>query len=108
MGLPGPQLRPDPVRVRVDQVSTVVGTTITEGQAIQIAGAGGAITLMEDAIQNLEAMRLDEDDLAAIRCMPTDWRIRVTGRLIELAESLRESLLELDGAVLGLTGGKRS
>lgn len=87
-------------------MTEVVGTTITEAQAAAIASVGGALTLTEDAVQNLAAMRLDDDDLDAIRCMPRDWRLRVTGRLIELTESARESVRVLDAALLGLTGGR--
>lgn len=85
---------------------TKVGTTITEDQAIAIAALGGVVTLIEDAVQNLEDMRLEDDEVEALVCMPLDWRVGVTGRLMQLAESLRESLRELDGRVLQLTSGR--
>lgn len=83
-----------------------MGTTITEDQARAIASLGGTFSLIEDAIQNLAEMELEDDEVDALLCMPTDWRIGVTGRLIELTESLRESLRELDGRVFQLTHAK--
>ena len=77
--------------------------SVTFDQAMALISLGGAFTLIEDAIQNLDSMQLDDDEIACLRLMPEDYRMKVTARLLELVESLRESLRELDGRAIELT-----
>lgn len=77
--------------------------TLDFPQAQYLAGLGASVTLIEDATQTLAAVELDDDDVAALRVMPAVYQQRITMRLLELAEVLREVLQNLDLRLLELT-----
>lgn len=82
---------------------TAEEVVITDDQLADLLAFGAEFTLIEDAVQNLELITLGDDEVAAFLLMPATFRMQMTARLVELAESMRESLRELDGRVLQLT-----
>jgi hypothetical protein len=83
--------------------AAVETTQLTVEQVHHLLGMSATVTLIEDAIQNLEAVPLEDEDLAALRLLDDDSRMRITARMLELAEVLREILRNLDGQLLVLT-----
>lgn len=79
---------------------------VTEDQLADLLAFGAEFTLIEDAVQNLELITLGDDEVAAFLLMPATFRMKMTARLVELAEVMREALRELDGRVLQLTNGQ--
>lgn len=79
---------------------------VTEDQLADLLAFAAEFSLIEDAVQNLELITLGDDEVAAFLLMPATFRMRMTARLVELAEVMREALRELDGRVLQLTNGQ--
>lgn len=81
---------------------------LTREEQVELLALGTVITLIEDGAQNLEAGEFDDTEIELLLVLKDDVRMTLTARLIELAESVRESLRTLDGRVLQLTSGQDS
>lgn len=68
-----------------------------------IMSTSATYSLIEDAVQNLDQVRLDDAELRILLNLPRDIRMKLAGRLIELTELAREALRDLDGRVFQLT-----
>lgn len=77
----------------------------TDDQLWLLSSFAGTFTLIEHAIQILGENPLHETEIQAMRLLSTDRQMRLTGRLMDLAEQLRSSLEQLDLQVLELTSG---
>lgn len=68
-----------------------------------LLAVGTAITCYETAAVELDGAPLDDEDVATIRRMPMGTKLKIVARLIEVADSIRADLRNLDLAVLALT-----
>lgn len=81
---------------------------LTREEQVELLALGTVITLIEDGTQNLEAGEFDDEEIVMLLSLKDDVRMTLIARLIELAESVRESLRTLDGRLLQLTSGQDS
>jgi hypothetical protein len=82
-------------------------STVTEEQIIDLLSLSATFTIVEDAVQNLAQMTFDDEEIAVFDVLPETLRMKITLRLVDLAEQLREILRELDGRVLQLTAERQ-
>lgn len=76
-----------------------------DGQQLRVLMSfAGCFTLLEDAVQNLETVRFDDDEIEALATLDVEHRLMLVARLVELEDSLQESARDLAGRVLQLTG----
>lgn len=69
---------------------------------LNVLSMGGTFTLIEDAVQNLESVQFDDDEIEALLSLPEEIRLRCIARLVELVDLGREALRDLDGRLLQL------
>lgn len=76
---------------------------INMSELMGLMAFSASFVIYEDAIQNLDLASFTESQVAAFRKLPDTHRMGLAARLVELTESLRESLRALEGHLLVLT-----
>lgn len=76
---------------------------MTDEQAWKLASFSAGYSIFESAVQDIEDNILDLEELAALNYFAPERKMRLVARYIELAETLRESLREVDANVLLMT-----
>lgn len=76
----------------------------TEERDEILLSIGTTFAIQEDAIQNLQHCPWSDEEVAVLLTLPDEVRMRTAARLVELTDSLRESLRELSGRILQITG----
>lgn len=77
--------------------------TVSQDDVVNLMSFAATFTLMEDAIQNLIDVPFDDVEIATLDKLEPAHRMRLTARLAELSDEMREALRELDGRVLQLS-----
>lgn len=75
---------------------------LAELELVDVLSVAATFTVIEQATEMLSAVPFADEDIAALQQFPSEVRLQMLGRLIELSEYLRQALIDLDGRVLQL------
>lgn len=79
---------------------------ITYDELTSLLDATATRTAIYAALGCLDGMRLEGDEIAALKKMPIEYQVRIKAQLLDYAEGLRDYSRDLDAQIMALTGDR--
>lgn len=79
---------------------------LTYEELTSLLDATATRTAIYGALGCLEGMRLEADEITALKKMPMEYQVRIKAQLLDYAEGLRTYSRDLDAQLMALTGDR--
>lgn len=70
--------------------------------ATDVLSVGATFTIIEQAGEQLGEVHFADEEIKALQAFPSDLRLELTLRLAEVADLIREALMDLEGRIMQL------